>query len=279
MKRVLITYLLLQNTIFCQQWGSFYQQNTYGPTPLQGNPFGNMYYSPYTPQSASPYYNPISNPSGAIPVTIQNNDNYNAYSPAAYGQQVYENLTSQSRMMAETMMEARRQRNIEEQQQMNYALQQRQQALAERQAALQEELTRKQIQELERQSALNRQLEAKNAAIEKQLSGYKSDPHDSRQPFMAQEKPLRVSANYDGKNEVPPSLNYYKTEILTIVSSAKKEIDQLIVKGDILAAKQYRISKGVENIFQDEMLRIDAMSFINAEVEKFKITALKPFSE
>ena len=71
-----------------QQWGSFYNQNLSNPFPAQGgNPYGNMYYNLYMPQSASPYYNPISNPSGAIPITIENNNfNNGYYTPSQWGQ-------------------------------------------------------------------------------------------------------------------------------------------------------------------------------------------------
>jgi multidrug efflux pump subunit AcrA (membrane-fusion protein) len=235
-----------------------------------------MYYSPYTPQSASPYYNPISNPSGAIPVTIQRSEN--PYTPAAYGQQVYENLTTQSRMVAETMMEARRQRNLEEQQERYYELQKRQQELAERQAALQEELTRKQIRELEKQSELNRRLEQQNADMERQISGLPTSAEGSKRTDIATIKPIQHSSSYYN-NEVPESLNYYKTEIQTIISTAKREIDQLIAKGDVLAAKKYQISTGIQHIFQDEAVRSKAMEFIKSELDNFKRVALKPFEQ
>ena len=127
--------------------------------------------------------------------------------------------------------------------------------MAQRQLMLQEELAKKQIQQFEKQ--------------------------ESNSPVQSQAVPAvlassRTSENYGGGQEMPPALERYKTEIKKIISSAKKEIDIHIVKGNIDAARNFKIP--VNTIVTEDLdMNTQIREFIQAEVEKFKHSSLQGF--
>jgi len=111
---LLLTAILPLEAV-AQQWGNW--DAGWSPNQQYGNPFGNIYYDPYTPQSASPFYNPISNPSGAIPITIQNNNN-SYYTPDQWGQVVGQNMQVGFQNMLAGAAAAREERYLRMQEQL-----------------------------------------------------------------------------------------------------------------------------------------------------------------
>jgi hypothetical protein len=107
--------MIFWSLFVCFPFGSFAQQ--------PGNLFGNMYYNPYFPQSASPFYDPISNPSGAIPITTQNNNSY--YTPAQWGQACAQSLQIGTQNMLAGLAAGREERLLQMQEELmadRYAL-------------------------------------------------------------------------------------------------------------------------------------------------------------